>query len=150
MSVSTDPHVAAFEALTTVFKRIHLSTESTSLQVLRDGELTISRARALFGLGSRSEPLPVSEVAAMVGLSAAAAGRLVDRLVVDGLVRREESPTDRRVKLVALTEQGHTVVLDQRDAKERAVRKILDELTPSEAETLASALHPLLPSVQEN
>ncbi|WP_066902904.1 MarR family winged helix-turn-helix transcriptional regulator [Millisia brevis] len=148
--MSTDPHTAAFEAMTAVFKRIHLSMESTSLQVLQDGELSISRARALVGLGCQSEPLPVSEVATLVGLSPAAAGRLVDRLVVDGLVRREESPTDRRVKLVALTDEGHAAVLDQRDAKARAVRKILDELTTDEALALASALHPLMLSVQEN
>lgn len=142
--MSTDPHTDAFEALTAVFKRIHLSMASTSLQVLQDGELSITRARALIGLGHRSEPLPVSEVAALVGLSPAAAGRLVDRLVADGLVHREESPTDRRVKLVALTETGDAAVLDQREAKVRAVRRILDELTTEEAEALAAALHPLM------
>lgn len=124
--------------------------EATTLEALHAEDLTMSQGRVLLGLSNCSDPMPVSDVAAMVGLSAAATGRLVDRLVGQGLVRREESSIDRRVKLVALTDRGRDGVLDHRAAKARVARKLLDELTPAEADALTSALQPLMPPVQEN
>jgi DNA-binding MarR family transcriptional regulator len=56
-----------------------------------------------------------------------------------GLVSRTEHPTDGRQVLVALTEQGQTVVRETRRRRDAWLAKRLAELTPDERATLADA-----------
>ena len=51
-------------------------------------------------------PLSQSELAQRLGVEAATVVAMVDRLVASGLVTREASTTDRRVKLVVATAAG--------------------------------------------
>jgi MarR family transcriptional regulator for hemolysin len=53
-----------------------------------------------------SEPLSQSELADSLGVEGATMVAMVDRLVKSGLVVREPSTTDRRVKRVVLTTAG--------------------------------------------
>ncbi|MGB6354838.1 MAG: MarR family transcriptional regulator [Steroidobacteraceae bacterium] len=53
-----------------------------------------------------SEPLSQSELADSLGVEGATMVAMVDRLVKSGLVVREPSTTDRRVKRVVLTPAG--------------------------------------------
>src|ERR1700676_3717676 len=53
------------------------------------------------------EPLSQSELAHGLGVEGATMVAMVDRLVKAGLVMREPSTTDRRVKRVALTQAGN-------------------------------------------
>src|SRR5690606_37449378 len=73
---------------------------------LAELDLTLAQARVLFSVVRRSEPQPIHTIAGELGLSMTAAGRNVDRLVRLGLLTREESPTDRRVKLVGPADEG--------------------------------------------
>ncbi|MDW8803454.1 MarR family transcriptional regulator [Streptomyces scabiei] len=58
-------------------------------------------------LGRAGEPgLPMRAIAQEQVLTSGGATRLVDRMEAAGLVTREESPTDRRGKLVRLTALG--------------------------------------------
>jgi MarR family transcriptional regulator for hemolysin len=56
-----------------------------------------------------SEPMSQIELAQGLGVEAATMVAMIDRLVKSGLLRREPSPHDRRVKLVVLTEEGNRV-----------------------------------------
>ena len=56
--------------------------------------------------------MTVAEAAACLQLSPSAASRAVDRLVRDGLIRREENPDDRRQKLITMTAAGQRLVDD--------------------------------------
>ncbi|MCC6260032.1 MAG: MarR family transcriptional regulator [Anaerolineales bacterium] len=59
----------------------------------------------------------MSEVRERFEITAAAASQLVDKLVQNGFVLREEDPNDRRAKLLNLTDKGRDLV--QRGAQER-------------------------------
>lgn len=50
-----------------------------------------------------------TDLAGYLGVEGSTIVASVDRLVKAGLVNREPSPTDRRVKLVVLTEAGHAL-----------------------------------------
>jgi len=67
-------------------------------------------------------PLSQSELADRLGVEGASMVAMVDRLVKAGLVRREPSNTDRRVKRVLLTEAG-TVLYDKVRAEASAFRQ---------------------------
>ncbi|MBB4135099.1 MarR family winged helix-turn-helix transcriptional regulator [Gordonia humi] len=75
-------------------------------------DLTLSQLRMLFVLHRENESVPVNTLADAVGLSLAAAGRGVDRLVGLEFVDRREDPDDRRVKRLSLTDEGRAL-LDQ-------------------------------------
>jgi MarR family 2-MHQ and catechol resistance regulon transcriptional repressor len=55
-------------------------------------------------------PLPVNVIGPKVNLTPGSISVAVDRLVAKGLVSRTESPYDRRVRLVALTPRGKSVI----------------------------------------
>ena len=50
------------------------------------------------------------ELSQRMRISDSSAGRLIDRLQRDGLVKRVPSPTDRRVTLLELTEEGDRTI----------------------------------------
>jgi len=75
-------------------------------------------------------PLSQSELADRLGVEGATMVAMVDRLVKAGLVRREPSTTDRRVKRVLLTDAG-AVLYDKVRVEASAFRKqILASMDP--------------------
>jgi MarR family transcriptional regulator, organic hydroperoxide resistance regulator len=53
--------------------------------------------------------LPMSALAGAVGCDASNITGIVDRMEARGLIERRDSPRDRRVKLIALTDEGATM-----------------------------------------
>lgn len=68
---------------------------------------------------------------------------LVDQLEAAGLVERQVSPTDRRVKLVHLTAAGRTA-RDRAEAELNTPPATMDRLSEREARTLARLLGKIL------
>ncbi|MFM2118242.1 MAG: hypothetical protein RL316_1432, partial [Bacteroidota bacterium] len=65
--------------------------------------------------------------------------RLVDRLVVKGLVKKITAETDRRLVDVLITEKGKKL-LSRIDAQQTEMDAILNNLTEKEAEQLSELL----------
>jgi MarR family transcriptional regulator, transcriptional regulator for hemolysin len=75
-------------------------------------------------------PLSQSELADRLGVEGATMVAMVDRLVRAGLVMREPSTTDRRVKRVVLTQAGN-LLYDKVRAEAAAFRKdLLADIDP--------------------
>ena len=56
------------------------------------------------------ETLPLKEIVAQVGVDQGALSRMVERLMVRGLVVRKESPESRREVAISLTREGRKLV----------------------------------------
>ena len=103
--------------------------------------LTRSQCWVLAHLGRHDDRgLTQSEIAGALDVGKVTLGGLVDRLEARGLVRRELSLTDRRVKHVRLTVKGRHAV-----ATTQVMRPLVDELimqgiSPRRREELAGAL----------
>lgn len=82
----------------------------------------------------------VSEIGEHIGVTNAAASQLVDRLVNQGFVVREEDPQDRRAKHLSLTQKGKVLVEQGITARQKWMEQLTSTLTPEEQETIASAL----------
>jgi MarR family transcriptional regulator for hemolysin len=70
------------------------------------------------------------EIAQAVGVEGATMVVMIDRLVKAGFVLRQPSPTDRRVRLVMLTDAGHEVyrmVKEEADAFRQELLADVDE-----------------------
>jgi DNA-binding MarR family transcriptional regulator len=133
-----------YEALGQFFQRIFSLAESSSMDRMIELDVSFTQARTMFLLAHTDRPLPITEIAAELGLSAAATGRNIDQLVKLGIVERQESPDDRRVKLVSLSPTGFEIADQQIEQKRQAVRRFVDRLSAAEAENLTQALRPIL------
>ena len=83
---------------------------------------------ALRWLGS-SPGIDQRTLAGKVGLDTSTLGGVVDRLEARGLVSRQPSPTDRRVKQLVLTENGAQLLLDMEPALQKSQQRILAPLS---------------------
>jgi MarR family transcriptional regulator, transcriptional regulator for hemolysin len=90
-----------------------------------------------------SEPLSQSELADKLGVEGATMVAMVDRLVKAGLVKREPSTADRRIKRVVVTEAGYRL-FDAVKTEAAAVRKeLLSKLDPRKLEAATDVLEAL-------
>ncbi|QFZ78627.1 MarR family transcriptional regulator [Streptomyces fagopyri] len=99
--------------------------------------LTYSQAKALNVL--RQGPVPMRSLADTLRCDASNITGIIDRLEARGLVHREASPTDRRVKNVVLSEEGAAVVVRVRDGM-HATHQALGALSDAERATLDGLL----------
>ena len=89
------------------------------------------------------EPLSQSELADSLGVEGATMVAMVDRLVKAGLVKREPSTADRRIKRVVVTEAGYRL-FDTVKTEAALVRKeLLSQLDPKKLEAAADVLEAL-------
>jgi len=102
-------------------------------------ETTIAQYRALVVLASRG-PQRLVDLAAALEVTPSTAGRMGDRLVRKGLIRRQRSRSDRRSVQMSITPAGRAVV-DQATARRRELlTQILRRLPAAQQAAVASAL----------
>ena len=141
-------HDDVFDAFHAFLSTCTTWAEADTVDHFVDLELSLSQVKALFVLSHADEALPINVLADRIRLSFAAAGRVVDGLVVSGLAERREDPADRRVKLVTVTTAGREATASQIDARQAAMRAQINRLTTDEAERLAESLRPLVHSTR--
>lgn len=81
-----------------------------------------------------------TELAEMMEVERATAGRLLDRLEENGLVRREADPEDRRVRRVYPTSTAERDQAKMRDIADSLVDEALADLSAAQRETLTDLL----------
>ena len=85
-------------------------------------------------------PLPVNTIGPIVDLTPGSISIAVDRLVGKGLVSRVESAEDRRVRIVALTPRGRTLIDSAFRKHSGQMRRVFSELSAEELRGLDLAL----------
>jgi DNA-binding MarR family transcriptional regulator len=134
------PVHAPRERMMSLFLQTAQAIERRLDEVLEAVELSTPKYSALTKLAEAGEPLALSELAARLTCVRSNITQLVDRLEVDGLVRRVEDPKDRRCVRATLTPLGR-----ERQAagavRVQALRAVVAEkLVGIEPETLERAL----------
>jgi DNA-binding MarR family transcriptional regulator len=85
-------------------------------------------------------PREVMEFAEYMQVSPAGASQMVERLVQQDLVARVESPGDRRVREVHLTDRGRRVVEESLALRERWVESLVGSFSADQQAALAQAM----------
>jgi MarR family transcriptional regulator, 2-MHQ and catechol-resistance regulon repressor len=85
-------------------------------------------------------PLPVNTIGPIVNLTPGSISIAVDRLFAKGLVSRVESAEDRRVRIVALTPRGKSLIVPAFRKHSGQMRRVFSELSPEEILGLETAL----------
>ena len=85
-------------------------------------------------------PIPMRELAAQLHCDSSNVTGLVDRLAAQGLVERREDPHDRRVRMVAVTEDGARI-RERLQAGLLEVPPAIARLSPEDQRVLCDVLH---------
>jgi MarR family transcriptional regulator, 2-MHQ and catechol-resistance regulon repressor len=81
-------------------------------------------------------PLPVNTIGPIVDLTPGSISIAVDRLYAKGLVTRDESPEDRRIRVVALTPRGKDLIVSAFRKHSGQMKRVFGELSPEELRSL--------------
>jgi DNA-binding MarR family transcriptional regulator len=114
----------------------------------RESGLSISNLGALFYI-YRIGSCGVTEIGDQLGITSAAASQMLERLVQIGLVLRSEDPDDRRVKRIALTDKGRTILDEGIRARQDWLDDLAEALSDGEKESITSALKILISKVNQ-
>jgi DNA-binding MarR family transcriptional regulator len=87
-----------------------------------------------------SGPCAVSDIAAHLEVTSAAASQMLDRLFQQGWIKRQEDPADRRSKQIELTEKGEQLVRDSIQAQRGWMAELAQALAPEKQAELTAAL----------
>jgi DNA-binding MarR family transcriptional regulator len=128
-------HDSLAAALATDFERIVGLFRSLSPA----SGLSMTAAATLAGI-ERLGPQRLTLLAAREGVTQPAMTQLISRLEESGLVRREPSPDDGRVVLVAITELGQATLARRRSARAERLAGIIAQLSPDHRAALTAAL----------
>ncbi|MEU7911185.1 MarR family winged helix-turn-helix transcriptional regulator [Microbispora bryophytorum] len=116
--------------------------EMTLNAVARGSDLSVTQLRVLLAV-DRHGPLNLSGLAALLGMSVSAAGRLVARLHTAGLLTRLLSPHSRREVSIDVTETGRRSLERIRAARRGQIATALRRLPLDSRRTLAQTLREL-------
>ncbi len=105
--------------------RIAIDKRLKDLGVGQSGWMTIAM------IAKAKEPLSQRALADLLGIEGPSIVSMLDRLERDGLVRREPSPLDRRVKLAHLTDDGRALYAEVRKEADAFRAAMLDGLDPA-------------------
>lgn len=113
-------------------------TNALITEVLAELDLTHALANAIWQLGGARTPPSMRELAHDLRCDPSTVTFLADRLEQRGLVTRTIDPTNRRIKILALTDSGHL-------ARRRLVEAMtngspLARLSPEDQRTLRTLL----------
>ena len=86
-------------------------------------------------------PMPVNAIGPKVDLNPGSVSVAVDRLYKKGLVSREESDSDRRVRTVSLTAKGRRAFVPPSDARLERDTKLLEFWTAAAHALMLFAVH---------
>lgn len=144
MNHETTPLLTAFHQWIELFRRRSMSNVQ---HFSKDHRLSMSQLGALLYI-HRKGTSGVSEIGESLHVSGAAASQLLDRLVQQGLVARSESPRDRRVKHIVLTEKGQQMMHAINHIHQAWLTHVLNTLTPEEQAQVTATFTLLLEKAQ--
>lgn len=133
-----------------LIKQIHCAMQKNANNELREEDLTFAQIHLLFTL--RSQPngqCPLKGLEKKMGVAQSTTAGLVKRSGEKGFVECFEDSADRRVKLARITEKGLAVCRDTEDKIRRAEKRLIQNLTAEEAETLIQLLTKVYTAVSQ-
>ncbi len=98
---------------------------------------------------ARQPGIDQRSLAKAIGFDTSTIGGVIDRLEARGLMQRNASPDDRRVRLLTLTPQGQSLLDDVVPAMLEAQKRILSPLTAAERKQFMNMLTRLVEANNE-
>lgn len=132
--------IETFLGSTQVFSRALINiVEEEALHEATQAPLTPTQVTAL-KLVAQADAKTLGDLAALLGVSNAAASKLVDRLVRRDLLMRRQGRLDRREMSLSLTTSGHDLLARYEALKTVMLTRTFEEFSPEELRRAAGLL----------
>lgn len=128
---------AVTEAVLTA-SRLLVAVSADSIAAVDDA-ITIPQFRLLVVLHT-SGPMKLSDLADRLGVNPSTTTRMIDRLIIAGLVDRQVNPTSRREVVLDVTKTGAQTVLRVTDQRRRHIGDIVGRMPQQCRDQLVRAL----------
>ena len=131
-----------------LYRQVNRYMRRDSLDVWMDLALTVPQLKSLFFIANEGTT-NLRKLAAALKVTPSNVTGIVDRLVQQGLVSRQENPEDRRVSLLRPTAQGEAVVENLKERKTSYLSRILGQLGADELSILGKGLAAMVRAAQK-
>jgi DNA-binding MarR family transcriptional regulator len=128
-------------------RETHRIIRQHSFNAWMELNLTVPQLKSLFFISNRRGSNP-GKLAAALSVTPPNVTGIVDRLVEQGLLVRQQLPEDRRVLMLETTEKGEAILSDLRERRISTMREILSHLGVEELSCLAKGLSALVKAAQ--
>ena len=108
-------------------------------QRLQDSGISAACAMPLLMIQRAGCGIRQVDLARQLGMEGPSLERLLDKLAHNGLVRRQDDPTDRRAKQLWLTPQGQTMAVELESQLTRLREEVFGALSTDELLTILKA-----------
>ncbi len=115
---------------------------------LLDYEITFQQMRAFAFILARGQT-PINKVAEALGIRPNAATGIIQRLVDRGLIERHEDPSDRRIRLLTVTERGFALIDELSGIVLAKGRELLGRLSDEQLHQLRDIFKAMEPSSED-
>lgn len=129
-------------------RRVNRSIRQHTSEAWMDLNLTTAQLKSLFFIANQASTNS-RRLASALGVTPSNVTGIVDRLVEQGLVIRQENPDDRRVLLLQATEKGESILTDLRERRTTHLAEALARLGEGELSTVQQGLLTLLRATEE-
>lgn len=133
-----------------MIKMINTNYEKRVNQNMKVKDLTASQARLLLLFETEQRPYSMKELENRLHISQPTVVGLVIRCEQKGFVRTYPSQTDKRVKMVELTEKGQQLNEEVKSSFREMEGNILNGLSPDEKNTLKELLEKVCNHLADN
>lgn len=106
-------------------------------------DITATQAKVLFQIDNLHNYRP-SDIGKMLNVDKSSITRMVDRLLLKGLITRASDPDDRRSCLLALTDKGSLLIEQAKPVACRALEQLEQALTVEEKQQLRHCLQKIV------
>jgi DNA-binding MarR family transcriptional regulator len=132
-----------------LMRALHVARATRGVPWTECSSLTLPQLRVLSLLAAREQGISGRELAVLLDVGPSAITPLVDRLVGQGLARRQEDPDDRRVTRLFATNAGLTLLERMVAGQRELMREVLARLSPDELEVVGRAFGLLQTGIQQ-
>src|SRR3989442_2310261 len=109
------------------------------VHTFEDFDYSLPQMATLLLLDEEGE-LTIKQVAELLGRSVSATSRLLDQLVVRGMISRREDERDRRAKRGAITEQGRAFIMTLEQRRADGQIALMEDLSAPEQAEVSPAM----------
>ena len=133
------------ELLRTLIRKLGVLERSEALCC----DMTLGQCNALIEVG-RAGVLSVNQLADKLNLDKSTISRVSDKLVLDGLLLRQEDPNDRRYVVLKLTKQGMQSYTNLEQRMNAYFEQVMAGVDPAERAAMLRGLQTLAAALNSN
>lgn len=134
--------MSEIDPLVVAFAELHMQLMRTLDRRMAEHGASLARTKLLLCLQKRGA-LRATDIAEYFNQSPRTVTEAIDGLERDGLVERKPDPSDRRAKLIQITEKGVEAVARTEPLRRQIIDQTFGTLQPDERESLGAVLEKL-------